>query len=125
MPLIQVQMFAGRTPQQKRDLVRALTDAFVETAGSTPDAVDVILTGLKEESYSPRKIKISNTVLLLHVGRSIPESRNLYRTHCFASPSRNDPNMTRKFVVNFRVRSIYDHDMIRKARNFLWRSNNN
>ena len=34
MPLIQVQMFTGRTPQQKRDLVRALTDAFVETAGS-------------------------------------------------------------------------------------------
>ena len=47
MPLIQVQMFTGRTPQQKRDLVRALTDAFVETAGSTPESIDVILTDVE------------------------------------------------------------------------------
>jgi 4-oxalocrotonate tautomerase len=52
MPLIQVQMFAGRTPQQKRDLVRALTDAFVETAGSTPDAVDVILTDVEQSNWA-------------------------------------------------------------------------
>ena len=43
MPLIHVHMFSGRTPDQKRNLVHALTDAFVQTAGSTPDAVDVIL----------------------------------------------------------------------------------
>jgi len=52
MPLIQVQMFAGRTPQQKRDLVQALTDAFVETAGSTPDAVDVILTDVEQSDWA-------------------------------------------------------------------------
>ena len=52
MPLIQVQMFAGRTPQQKRDLVRALTDAFVETDGSTPDAVDVILTDVEQSDWA-------------------------------------------------------------------------
>ena len=52
MPLIQVQMFAGRTPQQKRDLVRALTDAIVETAGSTPDAVDIILTDVEQSDWA-------------------------------------------------------------------------
>ena len=52
MPLIQVQMFAGRTPQQKRDLVQALTDAFVETAGSTPDEVDVILTDVEQSDWA-------------------------------------------------------------------------
>ena len=52
MPLIQVQMFAGRTPQQKRDLVRALPDAFVETAGSTPDAVDIILTDVEQSDWA-------------------------------------------------------------------------
>ena len=52
MPLIQVQMFAGRTPQQKRDLVRALTDACVETAGSTPDEVDVILTDVEQSDWA-------------------------------------------------------------------------
>ena len=52
MPLIQVQMFTGRTPQQKRDLVRALTDAFIETAGSTPGAVDVILTDVEQSDWA-------------------------------------------------------------------------
>ena len=51
MPLIQVQMFTGRTPQQKRDLVRALTDAFVETAGSTPESIDVILTDVEPSDW--------------------------------------------------------------------------
>ena len=52
MPLIQVQMFTGRTPQQKRDLVRALTDAFVETAGSTPESIDVILTDVEPSDWA-------------------------------------------------------------------------
>ncbi len=52
MPLIQVQMFAGRTPEQKRNLVRALTDAFVQTVGSTPDAVDVILTDIEKSDWA-------------------------------------------------------------------------
>ncbi len=52
MSLIQVQMFAGRTPEQKRNLVRALTDAFVQTVGSTPDAVDVILTDIEKSDWA-------------------------------------------------------------------------
>ena len=52
MPLIQVQMFSGRTPEQKRKLVRALTDAFVQAAGSTPDAVDVILTDVEKSDWA-------------------------------------------------------------------------
>ena len=52
MPLIQVQMFAGRTAEQKRNLVRALTDAFVQAAGSTPDAVDVILTDVDKSDWA-------------------------------------------------------------------------
>ena len=45
-------MFTGRTPQQKRDLVRALTDAFVETAGSTPESIDVILTDVEPSDWA-------------------------------------------------------------------------
>jgi 4-oxalocrotonate tautomerase len=52
MSLIQVQMFSGRTPEQKRNLVRALTDAFVQTVGSTPDAVDVILTDIEKSDWA-------------------------------------------------------------------------
>ncbi len=52
MPMIQVQMFSGRTAEQKRNLVRALTDAFVQTAGSTVDAVDVILTDVEKSDWA-------------------------------------------------------------------------
>lgn len=34
MPLIQVQMFPGRTHEQKALLVERLTEAFIETCGS-------------------------------------------------------------------------------------------
>lgn len=52
MPLIHVHMFSGRTPEQKPNLVRALTDVFVQTAGSTPDAVDVILTDVESSDWA-------------------------------------------------------------------------
>lgn len=52
MPLIHVHMFSGGTPEQKRNLVRALTDVFVQTAGSTPDAVDVILTDVESSDWA-------------------------------------------------------------------------
>ena len=46
MPIIRVEMFAGRTEQQKRALVRELTDAFVNVAGGTPESVNVVITDI-------------------------------------------------------------------------------
>ncbi len=43
MPVIRVEMFAGRTQDQKRALVRQLTDAFVNAAGGTPSTVQVVI----------------------------------------------------------------------------------
>lgn len=43
MPMIRVEMFPGRSEQQKRDLVRELTDAFVRTAGGVPDQIHVVI----------------------------------------------------------------------------------
>ena len=63
MSLIQVQMFSGRTPEQKRNLVRALTDAFVQTVGSTPDAVDVILTDVEKSDWAQGGELFSDKVL--------------------------------------------------------------
>ncbi|MDE0976220.1 MAG: 4-oxalocrotonate tautomerase [Arenicellales bacterium] len=63
MSLIQVQMFSGRTPEQKRNLVRALTDAFVQTVGSTPDAVDVILTDIEKSDWARGGELFSDKVL--------------------------------------------------------------
>ena len=36
MPVVTVQMWPGRTPPQKRALVRAITDAMVQHAGAKP-----------------------------------------------------------------------------------------
>ena len=63
MSLIQVQMFSGRTPEQKRNLVRALTDAFVQAVGSTPDAVDVILTDIEKSDWARGGELFSDKVL--------------------------------------------------------------
>ena len=43
MPTIRVEMFEGRTPEQKKNLVKALTQAAADALGSKPDSVDVIL----------------------------------------------------------------------------------
>ena len=47
MPTIRVEMFEGRTPEQKKNLVKALTQACVETLGSKPESVDILLYDIK------------------------------------------------------------------------------
>lgn len=43
MPVVTVQMWPGRTPAQKRALVRAITEAMVQHAGAKPDHLHVII----------------------------------------------------------------------------------
>lgn len=43
MPVVHVHMLAGRTQEQKRRLVAAITRALVEEAAAKPDAVTVVL----------------------------------------------------------------------------------
>ncbi len=59
MPVIQVDMFAGRSPEQKRALVKALTEAFVSTAGSTPQAVQVILREVEKSDWATAGVMAS------------------------------------------------------------------
>jgi|TARA_B100001996_G_scaffold165377_1_gene126074 4-oxalocrotonate tautomerase len=51
MPIIRVEMFTGRTEKQKRALVRELTDAFVNTAGGTPESVNVVITDVDKSDW--------------------------------------------------------------------------
>ena len=44
MPIIRVEMFPGRSVDQKRALVRELTEGFVRAAGGTPQSVHIILS---------------------------------------------------------------------------------
>ena len=43
MPMIRVEMQEGRSLEQKRALVKALTEATVATLGRVPDAVSVVI----------------------------------------------------------------------------------
>ncbi|NBY08874.1 MAG: 4-oxalocrotonate tautomerase [Betaproteobacteria bacterium] len=41
MPTIRVELMEGRTPEQKKELAKALTDAICKTLGSKPESVDI------------------------------------------------------------------------------------
>lgn len=52
MPMIKVEMFAGRTAEQKRALAEKLTDAFVEAAGGTRESVQVVLVDVEKSNWA-------------------------------------------------------------------------
>ncbi len=51
MPIIRVDMFKGRGREQKRLLVRELTDTYVRVAGGKPDSVTVIIQDIDKEDW--------------------------------------------------------------------------
>ncbi len=52
MPTIHVELFAGRTVEQKRALARALTEATVATLGGSADSVDVIFSDVQRHDWA-------------------------------------------------------------------------
>ena len=52
MPTLHVELFAGRTVEQKRALARALTEACVKTLGGSPEAVDVIFRDVERHDWA-------------------------------------------------------------------------
>ncbi len=51
MPIIRVEMFPGRTVEQKREMVAALTAAFVRTAGGKPDSVYIVIDEVAKQHW--------------------------------------------------------------------------
>ncbi|MCE1162953.1 MAG: tautomerase family protein, partial [Thiomonas sp.] len=43
MPAIRIDLFEGRSPEVKKQLVQNLTQAVVDTLKCSPEAVDIIL----------------------------------------------------------------------------------
>ncbi len=52
MPTIRVEMFEGRTVEQKRAFAEALTEAAVRTIGASPDSVDVIFFDIQKQDWA-------------------------------------------------------------------------
>lgn len=51
MPIIRVEMFAGRSKDQKRELVKELTGAFVRTCGGNPDSLQIVITDVEKQDW--------------------------------------------------------------------------
>lgn len=52
MPIIRIEMFEGRTNEQKRAMAEALTDAFVNTAGGTRESVQIVITDVAKTDWA-------------------------------------------------------------------------
>lgn len=52
MPVVTIQMWAGRTVDKKRKLVRAITDAMIEHADCKPDHLHVIIQDIPKDSWA-------------------------------------------------------------------------
>jgi 4-oxalocrotonate tautomerase len=52
MPLITVHMYEGRTVEQKRELVAALTEAIVRIAKTTPEATEVVIHDVPRHNWA-------------------------------------------------------------------------
>ena len=52
MPTFNVQMFEGRTVEQKRKFVEAVTRVTCETLDCAPESVDIIITDIRRENWA-------------------------------------------------------------------------
>ena len=51
MPIINVQILVGRTPDQKKTLMKELADATVRTLGVPEEAIRILLTEVQPENW--------------------------------------------------------------------------
>ena len=52
MPTIHVQLFKGRTADQKRAAAKAITEAVVTTLGGNADTVDVVFHDIERHDWA-------------------------------------------------------------------------
>jgi 4-oxalocrotonate tautomerase len=52
MPTIRVELFGGRTPQQKAALAKELTEACVRVLGGSADGVDVVFQDVARHDWA-------------------------------------------------------------------------
>ena len=51
MPIVQIHLLEGRTPERNAVLFAAVTEACCRTLGSRPEAVRIILEEMKRENF--------------------------------------------------------------------------
>lgn len=61
MPIISVTLAEGRSIERKRALVRAITSAVVETIGSKPEQIRVMINELPLDHYAVAGVTFGET----------------------------------------------------------------
>ncbi|HZD92660.1 MAG TPA: 2-hydroxymuconate tautomerase [Candidatus Sulfotelmatobacter sp.] len=62
MPLIQVTMLQGRTVEQKRKVAERITQAMVEEANATKEAVVVTFLEITREDYASAGVLLADKI---------------------------------------------------------------
>ncbi|MFN0190654.1 MAG: tautomerase family protein [Aestuariivirga sp.] len=52
MPIIRVEMFKGRTREQKKAIARELVDGFIRAAGGKPESFHVVFTDVEKTDWA-------------------------------------------------------------------------
>ena len=52
MPVVRIEMYDGRSMDQKRELVKQITDVVARVTGNTPEGVHVIIEEVKRENWA-------------------------------------------------------------------------
>ena len=61
MPIVKVEMWPGRTQEQKAELARAITDAVVSIARTTPEDTIVIFQDVARENWAKGGVMASES----------------------------------------------------------------
>jgi len=52
MPLVNIKMLEGRTLEQKKELVKKVTQAIVEATGATPEGVSIVIEEMPKHHFA-------------------------------------------------------------------------
>ncbi len=51
MPIVHIHMYEGRSVDQKRELVRSVTDAIVNSVATAPENVHIVIHDMAKHDY--------------------------------------------------------------------------
>ena len=63
MPIVQISLIQGRTPEKKEQLIKKVTDAIVEVLQVPADRVQIILNEVPKENLGRGGVPLSKTDL--------------------------------------------------------------
>lgn len=52
MPIVQIELFEGRSVEQKRLLAKKVTQAITESIGAPAESVSIIIRDMSKENYA-------------------------------------------------------------------------